>query len=217
MADDDPSTDATDEEGAVDTGDVQPADVRAELDRQRSGGATTGGTSPASDSRSEGTVEFDEGIVELLSAALDTDRAARVYVAIRRRSSATPEKVAADTGLYPDSVREMLADLREEGVVERRTYTGGDAEFEYTAIAPSELLDVMIDRVRDEFDARLGLDRLPDERSEPTRRTPRSDPVTITVEDASESAETTNDGSSASDETADDETPGDETADGSGE
>jgi len=197
MTDDTPT-----EPGDTDDSDIEPADVRAELDRQRSGGAVTGGASQASDSRSEGTAEFDEGIVELLSAALDTDRAARVYVAVRRRPSATVEEVAADTGLYPDSVREMLGELHEEDVVERRARATEDDEFEYTAIPPSELLDVMIDQVRDEFDARLGLDRLPDERSEPTRRTPRSDPVTIDVEDASED-----------DGTADDETPGDRTTD----
>ena len=193
-------------EESDDSDEIGPADVRAELDRQRSGGAATGGAGPANDSRSEGTEEFDEGIVELLSAALDTDRAARVYVEVRRRPSATAEEVAAGTGLYPESVREMLAELRDEGVVERRTHTaGGEAsEFEYTAIPPSELLGVMIDRVRDEFDARLGLDPRPDERPEPTRRPSRSEPVTITVEDASESDGTTDDESSGSDGTADD-------------
>ncbi|WP_049902837.1 transcriptional regulator [Halococcus agarilyticus] len=204
-ADDTPIDEDTGGENETADDEIEPADVRAELDRQRSGTAVTDGASPASDSRSEGTEEFDEGIVELLSAALDTDRAARVYVAVRRRRSATAEEVAAGTGLYPDSVREMLAELRDEGVVDRHTRTTDheDDEFEYTAIPPSELVRVMVDRVRDEFDARLGLDRLPDERSEPTRRTPRSDPVTITVEDASESDGTTDDESSDSDGMAD--------------
>ncbi|EMA55830.1 MULTISPECIES: hypothetical protein [Halococcus] len=204
MTADDAPTDDTGDENADD--EIEPDDVRAELDRQRSNSAATDAVNRTDDDRSEGTEEFDEGIVELLSTALDTDRAARVYVEVRRRPSATAEEIAAGTGLYPDSVREMLAELRDDDVVERHTRTtdSEDDAFEYTAIPPSELVGVMIDRVRDEFDTRLGLDPLPDGRSEPTRRTSRSDPVTITVEEADE----------ASDETpASDETRGDESDD----
>jgi|AntDeeMetageno50_2_1112565.scaffolds.fasta_scaffold02715_2 hypothetical protein len=204
-ADDTPIDEDTDEYGTADD-EIEPDDVRAELDRQRSGGAVTGETSETGDPGSAGTEEFDEGVVELLSAALDTDRAARVYVEVRRRRFATAEEVAAGTGLYPESVRETLADLHDEGVVERRTRTAGteDDEAEYTAIAPSDLVSVMVDRVRDEFDARLGLDPLPNERSEPTRRTSRSDPVTITVEEADEADDEPSDSNATSGDETDD-------------
>lgn len=201
MTADDAPTDDTGDENETADDEIEPADVRAELDRQRSSSGATGAVNRTGDDRSEGTEEFDEGIVELLSTALDTDRAARVYIEVRRRPSATAGEIAAGTGLYPDSVREMLAELREEGVVERRTHTtdSEDDAFEYTAIPPSELVRVMIDRVRDEFDARLGLDQLPDGRSEPTRRTSRSDPVTITVEEADEASDETPDSDEADD------------------
>ena len=177
-ADDTPPEPPDDErdDGPAEAGDIEPADVRAELDRQRR--------------RPDGVEELDEGIVDLLSWALDTDTRARIYIQLRRRPHSSGEEVAEGTGLYPSTVREALSDLREDDVVERHTRPGetdGD-QYEYTAIAPSELVGTVVEQVQEELNALFDLDRLlggeSDERDEPATRATDTDPVTITVEEA---------------------------------
>lgn len=181
MSADDIPTDSTNEDNEGDpagTDEVEPADVRAELDRQRRG--------------SGGTKEFDEGVVDLLSWALDTDTRARIYIQLRRQPHSTSEEIAEGTGLYPSTVREALADLHEEAVVERRKRTNqsaGNNPYEYAAITPSELVGTVIDQVQEELNALFNLDRLLGERTrEPSQETD-TDPVTITVEEAGETDE----------------------------
>lgn len=174
MSADDTPTDPTDEDEAGDATEIEPADVREELDRQRTRGRRT----------RDGVEEFDQGIVDLLSWALDTDTRARIYIQLRRRPHSTSEEVAEGTGLYPSTVREALADLHTEAVVERRKRTNegaGNNPYEYTAIAPSELVGNVVGQVQAELNALFNLDRLlgSQEREQVT-----TDPVTITVEDA---------------------------------
>lgn len=154
-----------------DTEDIEPADVREELDRQRS--RARGGSE-----------EFEEGLIDLLSRALDTDTRTRIYVHLRRRPHSTVEEVAEGTGVYPSAVRRVLSDLHDEGVVERREQPtqGEDSSTEYTAVRPNELIDVVFGQVQDELDRMFGLDRLRGNRER--ERTPQTEPVTIPVEDA---------------------------------
>ncbi len=125
--------------------------------------------------------EFDEGIVDLLSWVLDTETRARIYVYLRQNPGSTSEEIAEGTGLYPSTVREALAELNEEEKVERRKRESGSAgnnPYEYTAMAPSELVCSVVEEIQDELntvfnlDSHLGIGRKTE-----------SDPVDITVSD----------------------------------
>lgn len=151
------STDGTDE-----TENVEPADLRAELDRQRNRD-TRPGTNGG-------------GIVDLLSAAFDTDTRTRVYVALRREPNSTAEDLAEITGLYPAAVERVLSDLHDEDVVERHEA----ATPEYTAAAPMEAVDAILGRVQGAIDERFSLGR--SRSREPTSGDRSTEPVTIPVE-----------------------------------
>ncbi len=126
--------------------------------------------------------EFDESIVDLLSWVLDTETRARIYVHLRQQPDSTSDEVAEGTGLYPSTVREALAELHEEGKVQRqkRENSGaGNNPYEYSAIAPSDLVGEMIQDVQDGLNAVCNLDRYLSDNGEDSG----SEPVTITVED----------------------------------
>ncbi len=127
---------------------------------------------------------FDEGIVDLLSWVLDTETRARIYVYLRQQPESTSDEVAAGTGLYPSTVREALAQLHEEGKVERdkRESSGaGNNPYEYSAMAPSDLVGEIVEDVQSELNTVFNLDRFlgDDEESEGA-----DEPVTITVEES---------------------------------
>ncbi len=126
---------------------------------------------------------FDQGIVDLLSWVLDTETRARIYVYLRQNPGSTSEEIAEGTGLYPSTVRESLAELHEEENVarEKRESSGaGNNPYEYTAIAPSELVGGIVDQVQQELNTVFNLDdHLNDEVSE-------TEPVSIEVEDISD-------------------------------
>lgn len=129
--------------------------------------------------------EFDQGIVDMLSWLLETETRARIYVHLRDSPGTTSEEIANGTGLYPSTVRESLADLHEEGIVEREkreSEGAGNNPYEYTAIAPSALVRGLAEQIQDELNTIINLDRfLDDEKTEePT------EPVTIEVQDEDE-------------------------------
>lgn len=111
----------------------------------------------------DGTPEsFDEGIVDLLSWVLDTETRARIYLFLRQHPDSTSEEIATGTGLYPSTVREALAELHEEGTVQRRKREAsgaGNNPYEYTSQAPAELVTSIVDGVQDELNTVLNLDR----------------------------------------------------------
>ncbi|MDY6818542.1 MAG: helix-turn-helix domain-containing protein [Halobacteriales archaeon] len=128
--------------------------------------------------------QFDEGIVDLLSWLLDTETRARIYIYLRQSAGRTSEEIAEGTGLYPSTVREALAELHEEGIVERHkreSEGAGNNPYEYTAIAPSELVGEIVGQVQSELNTVFNLDRHLD-------REPQTDeeeePVRIEVRDA---------------------------------
>ncbi|EMA58097.1 winged helix-turn-helix domain-containing protein [Halorubrum kocurii] len=118
---------------------------------------------------------FDDNVVDLLSWLLDTETRARIYVYLRDNPNSTSDEVADGTGLYPSTVREALAELHDEGTVERdkREASGaGNNPYEYEAIAPSELVQGVVGDVQRELNAVFNLDRRlggesPDGDSEP--------------------------------------------------
>jgi len=131
--------------------------------------------------------QFDEGIVELLAWVLDTETRARIYVTLRQHPESTSEELAESTGLYPSTVREALAELHEEGNVTRRKRESdgaGNNPYEYSAIAPSELVEAIVGDIQAELNTVFHLDdHLDDVETEET------EPVTISVEDADEDDE----------------------------
>lgn len=129
--------------------------------------------------------EFDEGVVDLLAWVLDTETRARIYVYLRQHLNSTSEEVAEGTGLYPSTVREALAELHDDGTVERhkRESAGaGNNPYAYEAIAPSSLVHDVVGQVQAQLNAVFNLDRRLDDEDEGGD----VDPVRITVEDGSE-------------------------------
>lgn len=96
---------------------------------------------------------FDEGIVDVLSWLLDTETRTRVYVHLRQNDWSTSENVAEGTGFQPASIQNTLDELVEQEAVERREHDGEEAEYEYDAVPPSELLGVAVDPVRDSLES----------------------------------------------------------------
>ena len=130
---------------------------------------------------------FDSGLVDILAWLLDTETRARIYVYLRQHPWSTSEEVASGTGLYPSTVREALAELADEETVERRkrqSEGAGNNPYEYTAIAPSELVGGVVGRVQDELNTVFNLDSHlgPNEASD-------DEPVRIEVQDTDEDTE----------------------------
>ena len=146
--------------------------------------------------------QFDQGIVDLLSWVLDTETRARIYVFLRQHPYSTSEEIAEGTGLYPSTVRESLAELHEEEKVERRkreSEGAGNNPYEYTAIAPSDLVGGIVGQIQDELNTVINLD----DHLERGESETASEPVSIEVED--EESETRDEPDS---DESDDEEPG---------
>ncbi|MFB6233596.1 MAG: helix-turn-helix domain-containing protein [Haloarculaceae archaeon] len=165
MSADDTPPDHTEETGADGTG----SDVRERLEREAD----------------RAIEQFDESFVDLLSWVLDTETRARIYVHLRQYPRSTSEEVAEGTGLYPSTVREALAELHEEGRVtrsKRESDGAGNNPYEYSAIPPSELVGDVVQDVQDQLNAVCNLDGHIDGGTDSA-----DEPVTITVEDESDS------------------------------
>ncbi|SHH27406.1 winged helix-turn-helix domain-containing protein [Halobaculum gomorrense] len=107
------------------------------------------------------TEEFDERIVDLLSWLLDTETRARIYVFLREHPGSTSEEVADETGLYPSTVREALAELHDEETVtrtKRESSGAGNNPYEYEAIEPAALVEGVVGQVQDQLNAVFTLD-----------------------------------------------------------
>ena len=183
---DSPDTETDADEGVeipVDTGaDDEPTFDDETLEEDSSGGARERLEEEADRARSE----FDSRVVDILSWVLDTETRARIYVHLRKDPWSTSEEVAEGTGLYPSTVREALAELADEAVVDRRkrqSEGAGNNPYEYNAIPPSDLVGNVVGRVQDELNTLFNLDSHLDE-SEPASR-----PVSIEVTDAADSDE----------------------------
>jgi predicted transcriptional regulator len=148
----------------------------------------TGVEADGESSKKERAVEgFDQGVVDLLSWILDTETRARIYVYLRQNPGSTSEEIAEGTGLYPSTVREALAELHEEEIVSRRkreSEGAGNNPYEYTAIAPSELVSGFVGQIQTELNTVFNLDDyLGDSDSVESGVEDDDDPVTITVDD----------------------------------
>ena len=130
--------------------------------------------------------QFDQGIVDLLSWVLDTETRARIYVYLRQQPYSTSEEIAEGTGLYPSTVRESLAELHDEAKVERRkreSEGAGNNPYEYTAIAPSDLVGGIVGQIQDELNTVFNLDDHLQRGGPGEDLGTTSEPVSIEVED----------------------------------
>ncbi|MFB6353213.1 MAG: helix-turn-helix domain-containing protein [Halobacteriales archaeon] len=119
-------------------------------------------TGPTGDDPGAAVEAVDDGLVDLLAWLLDTETRARIYLYLRLAPARTSGEVADGTGLYPSTVRECLAAMHEEGLVERekRASEGaGNNPYEYRAIAPSELVGDLAVQMQDQLNAICHLDR----------------------------------------------------------
>ncbi|SEW30662.1 winged helix-turn-helix domain-containing protein [Halobacterium jilantaiense] len=122
------------------------------------------GTSPRDrleDGKDRAVSGFDQGVVDILAWLLDTETRARIFVYLRQHPWSTSDEVADGTGLYPSTVREALAELSEDDVVERRKRQAegaGNNPYEYTAIPPSDLVSGAVGRVQSELNTVFNLD-----------------------------------------------------------
>jgi predicted transcriptional regulator len=165
------STDEKPDEGTGDPVDSEEGSVRDKLEEEAEKAAE----------------QFDDGIVDLLAWVLDTETRARIYVYLRQNSGSTSEEIAAGTGLYPSTVREALAELHDEGKVQRRKRAesgAGNNPYEYTAMAPSDLVASIVEDVQDELNTVFNLDSHLGIRSGERR-----EPVEITVGEGEEASD----------------------------
>src|SRR6056297_1130596 len=173
-------TERTGEEVPVETGEPSE-DVSSEADERLSRGRKR-----LEEEADRAVDQFDQGIVDLLSWVLDTETRARIYVYLRQEPYSTSEEIAEGTGLYPSTVRESLAELHDEEKVERRkreSEGAGNNPYEYTAIAPSDLVGGIAGQIQDELNTVFNLDDHLDTESETSAETEPSEPVSIRVED----------------------------------
>jgi predicted transcriptional regulator len=130
--------------------------------------------------------ELDRRVIDLLSWLLDTETRAKIYIYLHQHPASTSEEVATGTGLYPSTVREALAELHDEEIVERekREESGaGNNPYEYTAIAPSDLVGGIVGQVQEELNAVFNLDSYLGRDEEDADAD--AEPVTITVDEES--------------------------------
>jgi predicted transcriptional regulator len=162
-----------------------------DTDTAETGTAETDAEAPSSRERlGEGAdravEELDRRVIDLLSWLLDTETRAKIYIFLHQNPASTSEEVATGTGLYPSTVREALAELHDEEIVERekREESGaGNNPYEYTAIAPSELVGGIVGQVQEELNAVFNLDSSLGRDEEASSAD--AEPVTITVDEES--------------------------------
>jgi predicted transcriptional regulator len=131
--------------------------------------------------------ELDSRVIDILSWVLDTETRGRIYVYLRQDPWSTSEEVAEGTGLYPSTVREALAELAEEEIVDRRkreSEGAGNNPYEYRSIAPSDLVGSVVGRVQEELNTIFTMDQRGSDEEEPA-----AEPVQIEVQDEPEESE----------------------------
>ena len=124
----------------------------------------------------------DQRVVDALARILQTETKARVYVGLRQRPHVTSDELATLTGLYPSTVREVLAQMHDEDIVSRRKRDregAGNNPFEYDAIAPSQLVRRKVDELQEELNSICLLDDILGR----GQSSPRDGPVRISIDE----------------------------------
>lgn len=159
--------------------------VPIEVDTDPDGGEETGGPRQRLEEEADKAVsELDTRLVDILSWVLDTETRGRIFVYLRKNPWSTSEEVAEGTGLYPSTVREALAELAEEDIVERQkreSEGAGNNPYEYMAIPPSDLVGNVVGRVQEELNTVFNMESYLGKGEEHAE-----EPVRIEVADSSE-------------------------------
>jgi predicted transcriptional regulator len=182
----DESTETTDEKTT--TTDVEGETIDVETEQTEETAEETEETSEGRGARDRleagadrAVDELDNRVIDILSWVLDTETRGRIYVYLRQDPWSTSEEVAEGTGLYPSTVREALAELAEEEIVERRkreSEGAGNNPYEYCSIAPSDLVGSVVGRVQSELNTIFTMDQRRSEDAEP-----EAEPVQIEVQE----------------------------------
>ncbi|GGJ11931.1 hypothetical protein GCM10008995_22270 [Halobellus salinus] len=185
MSSDEPADDA---ERTDDAGSGEGTGIGIDVDAESDGddGPGVGARERLEREADKAVSEFDEGLVDLLAWLLDTETRARIYVYLRQQPGSTSEEVANGTGLYPSTVREALADLHDEETVTRRKREhdgAGNNPYEYTAIAPSDLVRNVVEQVQSELNTVFNLDHQLGGSDDVAASSGDEGPVTITVDE----------------------------------
>lgn len=172
MSDEDTSEagepDTEGEEIEVETGDPERSGARKRLEEEADRAVS----------------EIDTRVIDILSWVLDTETRGRIYVYLRKHPWSTSEEVAEGTGLYPSTVREALAELADEEIVDRRkreSEGAGNNPYEYMAIPPSDLVGNVVGRIQEELNTLFTMESRDED---PTEF--EEEPVRIEVRDESD-------------------------------
>lgn len=196
MTEDDPqdsedgsTTEDTDSDGtdASTEGEEIPVETDSETTAEDPESESAGARDRLEASADRAVSELDTRLIDILSWVLDTETRGRIYVYLRQEPWSTSDEVAEGTGLYPSTVREALAELSEEEIVERRkreSEGAGNNPYEYKSIAPSELVGSVVGRVQEELNTVFTMDRRGEDGEEPA-----VEPVQIEVNEAPEETE----------------------------
>ncbi|AOW79773.1 TrmB family transcriptional regulator [Halodesulfurarchaeum formicicum] len=173
----------------------EPVEVKTEADAEETAdetetegaGTGRGARERLEESADRAVDELDTKVIDILSWVLDTETRGRIYVYLRQHPWSTSEEVAEGTGLYPSTVREALAELAEEDIVERQkreSEGAGNNPYEYKSIAPSDLVGSVVGKVQEELNTIFNMDQVLD-----SAETETTEPVQIEVHDESEEDE----------------------------
>jgi predicted transcriptional regulator len=178
----DESTETTDEKTTTTDVEGETIDVETEQTEETEETSEGRGARDRLEAGADRAVdELDNRVIDILSWVLDTETRGRIYVYLRQDPWSTSEEVAEGTGLYPSTVREALAELAEEEIVERRkreSEGAGNNPYEYCSIAPSDLVGSVVGRVQSELNTIFTMDQRRSEDAEP-----EAEPVQIEVQE----------------------------------
>ena len=186
MSSDEPADDDAERTDDVGTGEGGGIEIDVEAESDGDDGSGVGARERLEREADKAVSEFDEGLVDLLAWLLDTETRARIYVYLRQQPGSTSEEVANGTGLYPSTVREALADLHDEETVTRRKREhdgAGNNPYEYTAIAPSDLVRTVAGQVQSELNTVFNLDHRLGGSDDAAESSGDEGPVSITVDE----------------------------------
>jgi len=193
MTEDDPQdtedelTEESAETEATEEIEGEAVDVETDPETETDDTESTGARDRLEASADRAVSELDTRLIDILSWVLETETRGRIYVYLRQEPWSTSDEVAEGTGLYPSTVREALAGLSEEEIVERRkreSEGAGNNPYEYKSIAPSELVGSVVGRVQEELNTVFTMDRRREEGDEPA-----VEPVQIEVNESPEESE----------------------------
>ncbi|MFU8653714.1 helix-turn-helix domain-containing protein [Methanotorris formicicus] len=90
------------------------------------------------------TIEnVDTTLINSLASLLSSEVKAKIYIYLRKYGESTVDEIARGTGIYPSTVREIILEMYEEGLVNRKKLEKeglGKKPYLYSAIPPSEVV-----------------------------------------------------------------------------